>query len=231
MRSSTWSTTISGVPVTESDLTRVPEARVVIYANSNVSRGKFAAAAVHAALTAAGAHPGLPVIVLGAKPGDIENLWTVIHDAGRTEVEPGTVTAGTDWRPAHRATEPDEDCAEPIYDAIWDALEPRLEDVIDLDLNEPADSAVFRILVGQVRDAVLRALPGAVPDEDNWEYAAGYQNVDGRWFAMHDDWYTIREAAEGFVREYADPQIVLIRRRQPGAAGPAEPVTPIGEKL
>lgn len=42
--------------------------RVVIYANSNVSRGKFAAAAVHAALTAAGVHPGLPV-------------WEVVRDA------------------------------------------------------------------------------------------------------------------------------------------------------
>ena len=77
------------------------EDRIVIHANSNVSRGKFAAAAVHAALTAAGVHPGQAVIVLGAKPRDIEHLGTVIHDAGRTEVEQGTVTAGTDWRPDH----------------------------------------------------------------------------------------------------------------------------------
>ena len=74
--------------------------RIVIHANSNVTRGKFAAAAVHAALTAAGVHPGCPVIVLGAKPRDIEGMATVIHDAGLTEVEPGTVTAGTDWAPA-----------------------------------------------------------------------------------------------------------------------------------
>lgn len=73
--------------------------RIVIHANSNVSRGKFAAAAVHAALTAAGVHPGLPVIVLGAKPSDIEKHTTVIRDAGVTEVEPGTVTSGTDWTP------------------------------------------------------------------------------------------------------------------------------------
>ena len=86
------------------------EERVVIYANSNVSRGKFAAAAVHAALTAAGVHPDLPVIVLGAKPADIGMLRTVIHDAGRTEVVPGTVTAGTDWTPAGGVspTAPDE---------------------------------------------------------------------------------------------------------------------------
>lgn len=72
--------------------------RIVIHANSNVTRGKFAAAAVHAALTAAGAHPGCPVIVLGAKPSEIEQHHTVIRDAGKTEFEPGTVTAGTDWR-------------------------------------------------------------------------------------------------------------------------------------
>ena len=74
--------------------------RIVIHANSNVTRGKFAAAAVHAALTAAGVHPGCPVIVLGAKPRDIENLTTVIRDAGLTEVKPGTITAGTDWSPS-----------------------------------------------------------------------------------------------------------------------------------
>ena len=75
------------------------EERIVIYANSNTSRGKYAAAAVHAALTAAGVHPGLPVIVLGAKSEDIEKCATVIHDAGRTEVTPGTTTAGTNWKP------------------------------------------------------------------------------------------------------------------------------------
>ena len=77
--------------------------RIVIHANSNVSRGKFAAAAVHAALTAAGVHPGLPVIVLGAKPAEIERHTTVIRDAGLTEVVPGTVTAGTDWDPQAKA--------------------------------------------------------------------------------------------------------------------------------
>lgn len=82
--------------------------RVVIHANSNVSRGKFAAAAVHAALTAADVHPDLPVIVLGAKPADIGMLRTVIHDAGRTEVEPGTITAGTDWAGGVSPTAPNE---------------------------------------------------------------------------------------------------------------------------
>ena len=71
-----------------------PDERLTILANKNVSRGKMAAAAVHAALM----HYGIPhgaVIVLGASPGRIEGECSlIIRDAGRTEVEPGTVTAG-----------------------------------------------------------------------------------------------------------------------------------------
>lgn len=75
-------------------LATATEERLTILANSDVSRGKYAAAAVHAALN----HYGIPhgaVIVLGARPGQIEEECDlVIHDAGRTEVKPGTVTAG-----------------------------------------------------------------------------------------------------------------------------------------
>jgi PTH2 family peptidyl-tRNA hydrolase len=67
---------------------------MTILANSNVSRGKFAAAAVHAALNWYGIDHGA-VIVLGSKGQDIESECAVIvRDAGRTEVDPGTVTAG-----------------------------------------------------------------------------------------------------------------------------------------
>ena len=52
------------------------------------------------------------------------------------------------------AQAPTEDEREALETAIWDALEPRVDDVIDLDLNEPSDNAVFSILVGQVADAV-----------------------------------------------------------------------------
>lgn len=70
------------------------EERLTIWANSSVSRGKYAAAAVHAALAHYGIDHGA-VIVLGAKPGEIESeCSSVVRDAGRTEVEPGTVTAG-----------------------------------------------------------------------------------------------------------------------------------------
>lgn len=74
-------------------------ARLVIYVNSDakMSRGKYAAQAVHAALMALGVHHGGAVVVLGAKARDIEKLPVVIRDAGLTELEPGTLTAGTDW--------------------------------------------------------------------------------------------------------------------------------------
>ncbi len=72
--------------------------RLVILANKNVTRGKAAAAAVHAALR----HFDVPhgaVVVLGATPAEIERQCEqVIHDAGRTEVDPGTVTAGVRLR-------------------------------------------------------------------------------------------------------------------------------------
>lgn len=74
-------------------------ARMVIRVNSNagMSRGKFAAQAVHAALMLTGRHPGTPVVVLGGSPAEIEDMDVVVHDAGRTEVAPGTLTAGAKW--------------------------------------------------------------------------------------------------------------------------------------
>ena len=76
------------------------ERRLVILVNdrAHMSRGKYAAQAVHAALEALGVHPGVPVIVLGGSPAEIAEMRITVRDAGRTEVEPGTLTAGTDWR-------------------------------------------------------------------------------------------------------------------------------------
>ena len=72
------------------------EERLTILAKHGMSHGKYAAAAVHAALNYYGIKHGA-VIVLGAKSKEIEETCiegSVIHDAGRTEVDPGTVTAG-----------------------------------------------------------------------------------------------------------------------------------------
>ena len=73
--------------------------RVYVNSGANMSRGKYAAQAIHAALMAVGAHPDVPVVVLGANREQIEKLPVQVRDAGRTEVEPGTLTAGTDWAP------------------------------------------------------------------------------------------------------------------------------------
>lgn len=67
-------------------------------ANGNrMSRGKYAAQAVHAALALVGAHPGCAVIVLGATKDQVLSMPVCIHDAGATELEPGTLTAGAEW--------------------------------------------------------------------------------------------------------------------------------------
>jgi PTH2 family peptidyl-tRNA hydrolase len=62
-----------------------------------ISPNKRAAHAVHAALEAFGVHPGVKVIVLDKGPTEIEKMTTHIRDAGHTELEPGTLTAGTNW--------------------------------------------------------------------------------------------------------------------------------------
>lgn len=72
-----------------------------IYVNRKIrdtaSTNKIAAHAVHAALTAFGVHPGVKVVVLDKGPTQIEKMRTVIHDAGHTELEPDTLTTGTNW--------------------------------------------------------------------------------------------------------------------------------------
>lgn len=63
--------------------------------NSNVkmSRGKMAAQAIHAVLFAYGIPHGR-VVVLGANSTEIAAMPATVRDAGLTEVEPGTLTAG-----------------------------------------------------------------------------------------------------------------------------------------
>ena len=70
-----------------------PEVRILINTNVTMSRHKAAAQAVHAALAAFGIEHGR-VVVLGGRPDDVRGMDVVVHDAGRTEVDPGTLTAG-----------------------------------------------------------------------------------------------------------------------------------------
>jgi PTH2 family peptidyl-tRNA hydrolase len=70
-----------------------PEVRIRINTNVSMTRHKAAAQAVHAALAAFGIEHGR-VVVLGGRPDEVRSMDVVVHDAGRTEVEPGTLTAG-----------------------------------------------------------------------------------------------------------------------------------------
>ncbi|MCV7067985.1 hypothetical protein H7H51_23910 [Mycolicibacterium farcinogenes] len=83
----------------DAEETDAPERRLVIRVNSNakMSRGKAAAHAVHAALKLYGIEYEHPVIVIGGKPDEILAQTVHVHDAGRTELEPGTLTAGASW--------------------------------------------------------------------------------------------------------------------------------------
>lgn len=85
--------------------TEAPERRLVIRVNSNakMSRGKAAAHAVHAALKLYGIEYEHPVIVIGGKPDEILAQTVHVRDAGRTELEPGTLTAGASWEYKSRA--------------------------------------------------------------------------------------------------------------------------------
>jgi PTH2 family peptidyl-tRNA hydrolase len=79
--------------------------RLVIMINESVemSPGKRAAQAVHAALKAHGIEHGA-VVVLNGRAKAISEMAVQIRDAGVTELEPGTLTAGAQFetRLSHR---------------------------------------------------------------------------------------------------------------------------------
>jgi PTH2 family peptidyl-tRNA hydrolase len=81
------------IPGLEVDLATGPEVRILLNKNVEMSRGKACAQAVHAALDAFGVAHGR-VVVLHGKPDEVAAMDHVIRDAGRTEVAPGTMTAG-----------------------------------------------------------------------------------------------------------------------------------------
>jgi PTH2 family peptidyl-tRNA hydrolase len=73
--------------------TRVPEVRILLNGEVTMTRGKACAQAVHAALAAFDVPHGR-VVVLTGTGDEVAAMDVVIRDAGLTEVEPGTTTAG-----------------------------------------------------------------------------------------------------------------------------------------
>lgn len=67
--------------------------RVLVNNNIKMTPGKMAAQAIHAVLMAYGIPHG-SVIVLQGRSHEIEKMQSQVHDAGLTEVKPGTLTAG-----------------------------------------------------------------------------------------------------------------------------------------
>lgn len=109
--------------------------------NADMSKGKYAAHAVHAALNAAGIEHGA-VLVLGGPKKLVSSLNTVIHDAGRTELEPGTLTAGTDWEP------------DTLSEDQKLSIKAIAEDIIRMSEEVPARSASLRQLGRQLHRIV-----------------------------------------------------------------------------
>lgn len=73
--------------------TGAPEVRILLNGDVTMSRGKACAQAVHAALRAFDVPHGR-VVVLNGTAGEVAAMDVVVRDAGLTEVEPGTMTAG-----------------------------------------------------------------------------------------------------------------------------------------
>ena len=73
--------------------TGAPEVRILLNRDVAMTRGKACAQAVHAALRAFDVPHGRLVVLAGSRD-QVAAMPVVIHVAGLTEVEPGTMTAG-----------------------------------------------------------------------------------------------------------------------------------------
>lgn len=69
------------------------DVRILLNRNVKMTPGKAAAQAVHAALLAYGIEHG-SVVVLDGSVTKLNGMDVQVHDAGLTELKPGTLTAG-----------------------------------------------------------------------------------------------------------------------------------------
>jgi PTH2 family peptidyl-tRNA hydrolase len=199
--------------------------RIWVNSNSGMSRGKYAAAAVHAALTAAGVHPGVPVIVLGGHRDHIERMSTVIRDAGRTEVEPGTVTAGTDYV-FEAAQKPTDDEREALTRALRGIVDEGIDerDAVDAILAagfrrraspEPSAEAYWGELVA-LRDRIEEARTAWWSATEQGDNGLIYTDriadaMDDIWSAIgHADWEPYAPEPQ---TEPTDAQVVAALRK------------------
>lgn len=77
--------------------------------------------------------------------------------------------------------------------------------------------------VGHYAEALglVLAAAGVTQPEPEYEYGPGYKEANGRWFSL-DGAFTVREAAEHSLNNYADDQQVhLLRRVKAGSWEPA----------
>ncbi|UOE45921.1 hypothetical protein [Agromyces larvae] len=81
--------------------------------HGKISPGKLAAHAAHAALRAYGIEYDHPIVVLAAGRGRIESMPITVRDEGRTELEPGTLTAGVErsWQASRPVTDAEVEAA------------------------------------------------------------------------------------------------------------------------
>lgn len=80
----------------EIEITGMERIRILVNDNVKMTPGKLAAQAVHAALMLYGIPHGA-VVVLGGRTGQIEKMAVQVRDAGRTEINRGTLTAGAEF--------------------------------------------------------------------------------------------------------------------------------------